>query len=455
MHAESPCGTCGGSWVRLGSLLVLVAVGLTGGLYVAGAIPTSRVPSPTSAPDADPHPTPVRFALSSFDVKDTHETPELAIAPDGKLLLIWPSQTGPAERTLFLASSTDDAATFSEPRKLATSGIFKSSPETPSAGATKARRMVHERKMAPHIATTAGRVVLTWSTAKPDGSEPRLVLAESTDSGATFSEPTPVHGSDAGRPTFTWLAANPAGAVACSWLDARSKRQQTYAAIRPAGSTTFSPEMLVHAGQDGKGVCPCCPTNAIFAPDGTLLVVFRNVEDGYRDIAISRLKPGSGAFEPPVSVVPHTWKFDGCPHDGPSLAVTGDTVHVTWMDSHTGKPRCYYGQAKLADLRFETRELHPAGPGTQGNAKLFADAIGGLHVVWEESLGEASAGRAVRYAHSAKADGTFSEPRTLDPQPGKFQTRPAITVSPSGVVFAAWNELSDSGKVVVATRVSP
>jgi hypothetical protein len=446
MTAESPNGACCGSWLKAGSLFVLVAAGVAGGLYLSGWEPFPR--TICLFPESAPHPEPVRFPLSSFDVKDTHETPELAVAPDGRLLLAWPSQTGEGERTLYLTSSTDRAASFAEPRKLATSGISK------SVSQMHGKTVTRERKMAPHLAATGSRVVLAWTTAKPDGSDTRLVLAESTDSGATFTEPTPVHGSDAGKPTFTWLAITPAGSVACSWLDSRAKVQQTYAAVRPIGGQTFSPEVLVHAGQDGKGVCPCCPTNAAFAPDGSLFVAFRNVDAGYRDIAISRLKPGATAFEPPVSVVPPTWKFDGCPHDGPSLAFTGDTVHVTWMDSHGGKPRCYYGKAKLADRTFETRELNPAAAGTQGNAKLVADATGGLHAIWEESLGEASAGRAVRYAYSAKADGTFTEPRTLDEQPGKFQTRPAITVSPTGDVFAAWNELSDAGKAVAVMRVS-
>lgn len=458
MNCPSPCGV-GGAWAKGGSLLVLVAAGIAGGAYLSA----SRSPSaPEPPPDS---PATIRFPLSALDVKDTSEAPDLAADAAGRVYLAWPSQTGPAERTLFLAATADRGATFTTPAKIATSGIFRSSPEGTG------RKMTFERKMAPHVAVTAGKIVLTWSSAKPDGSDPRLVVAESADGGATFGDPTAVHTPAAGRPTFPALAASSAGAVACSWLDSRAKVQQVYAAIRPAGSKTFDPEILVHAGEPGKGVCPCCPTAAAFAPDGTLFVAFRNLDAGYRDIAVARLRPGAPAFDPPVAVVPPTWKFDGCPHDGPSLAVAGGRLHVAWMDARSARPRAYYGSADLADLRFSTRELNPAAPGTQGNAKLFADAAGGLHAVWEESLGavaepaaghkhaapsfDAAGGRAVRYAYSAKADGTFTEPRAIDPQPGKYQTRPAVVVTPTGDVFAAWHELGDAGKSVAVTRVSP
>lgn len=474
MNCPSPCGV-GGAWAKGGSLLVLVAAGIAGGAYLSA----SRSPSAPEPPPDSPQATTTvfRFPLSALDVKDTSEAPDLAADAAGRVYLAWPSQTGPGERTLFLAATADRGATFTSPAKIATSGIFRSSPEGTG------RKMTFERKMAPHVAIAAGKVVLTWSSAKPDGSDPRLVVAESADGGATFGEPTAVHTPAAGRPTFPALAASSAGAVACSWLDSRAKVQQVYAAVRPTGSAipsrgaaAFGPEVLVHAGEPGKGVCPCCPTAATFAPDGTLFVAFRNLDAGYRDIAVARLRPGATAFDPPVAVVSPTWKFDGCPHDGPSLAVAGGRLHVTWMDARSARPRVYYGSAALADLRFETRELNPIAPGTQGNAKLFADAAGGLHAVWEESLGavaepaatpasgrhkhaapsfDPAGGRAVRYAYSAKADGTFTEPRAIDPHPGKYQTRPAVVVTPTGDVFAAWHELGDAGKSVAVTRVSP
>jgi hypothetical protein len=245
--------------------------------------------------------------------------------------------------------------------------------------------------------------------------------------------------------------------------------QQPFIALARDGMT-FEPERLVHPGQPGQGVCPCCPTGVCFGPDGTLYVAYRNIKDGFRDIAVCRLKPGQSTFEGPFPVVVDAWKFNGCPHDGPALAVIGDTLHVVWMDARSGPQRCYHAHAKLAEMKFAVRELHSNVPGTQGNAKLFADTAGNLHVVWEESLGAeppsdgkhthtqapkvgAGGGRAIMYAVLPAGQSEFSAARGISPKPGAFQTRPVITGNASGGLFVAWNELDTTGKAVVVTRL--
>ena len=261
-------------------------------------------------------------------------------------------------------------------------------------------------------------------------------MKTSQDAGATFGPAYPVHQSQEANPTFTALGVGPDAQLACAWLGGPDG-QQPFAAIRRAGQKTFEKERLIYAGENGKGVCPCCATAVAFAPDGTLYVAFRNISDGYRDIAVSRLRPGQSTFEGPFPVLEHTWKFNGCPHDGPSLAVIGDTLHIAWMDARSGPQRCYYARAKLADMKFEARELNAGAPGTQGNAKLFADHSGNLHAVWEESIGVEPAatnahaahqhgppkiavggGRAVMYAVMPAGSDEFGEARAILPKLG-------------------------------------
>lgn len=296
----------------------------------------------------------------------------------------------------------------------------------------------------------------------------RLLLATSTDAGATFTAPLAVHAADRPNPTFTGLAIGPGGALACTWLGDRDGFQQPFAALRPAKADRFDPERAIHAGGDGKGVCPCCPTAACFAPDGTLYVAYRDIRDGYRDIAVCRLRPGQTAIDGPFAVVPSTWQVDACPHDGPSLAMAQGALHVVWMDAHTGPPRCYHAWATLADMKFTARPLHAAGLGGQGNAKLLADPAGGLHVVWEESLKPAPADahsghappnlggasdRAIHYAYRASGQADFGPVRAVAPKAGAYQTRPAITRTPGGDLWVAWNEFDDEGKAIVVTRL--
>lgn len=461
--------------VKYAALAILVGGGATGGLYLSGgwpggsAAPTSaNDPAPPPAPaiaDAAPPQQPYRFPLSALDAKDTAEAPDLAAGVDGAVFLTWASKTGAAERTVFFTRSNDSGRSFSTPKAVSKGGIYR----TPAKGGGKSGGF--ERRATPHLALTPTGLHLAWGEGRPDGSGMKLVLATSTDAGTTFGLPAPVHSGNDANPTFTSFAVSPNGALACAWLDDRAGTQQVFASLRPSGTQTFEAEKLVHAGQPDVGVCPCCPTAACFGPGGTLYVAFRNVKDGYRDIAIGRRKPEQDQFDGPFLVVTDTWKFDGCPHDGPALAVVGDTIHVVWMDARSGGQRCYYARAKAGDKKFEARELHLGVPGTQGNAKLFADIAGNLHAVWEESLGAAMSegnhathqhgppkvgvggGRAVMYAVMPEGRSEFGAARAVAPKPGAFQTRPTITGSPNGNLFVAWMELDTDGKAVIVTRL--
>ena len=409
------------------------------------------------------------FALSVADVRDTQEAPALAIDDAGRIALAWASKTSETERTLFFTSSTNHGRPFDEPRVISTSGIFKS-------GSGAGGRGGHERRMLPRLAFGGGSLSLAWCDAPADGSSVRMLLAESRDGGVSFSQPAPLHQSEAARPTFTSLSANESGQVAASWLDCRNGPQQVFAAIRPAREASFLPDTMVFSGEHDQGVCPCCPTASYVLSDGTVLVAYRSTVDGYRDSWICRWDPKSGgAFSQPLRVTPPTWKFVGCPHDGPSIVVSREMVHMAWMDAHTGRQRTYYGRAKLSDMKFDVQELNAAGPGTQGNPKLCIDRAGRLHALWEESLADESpaektetgqerpgnghqhapeigAGRAIMHACSPLADGHFDGPRAVHPQPNRFQMRPAVAAGVDGLVVA-WMELDEAGKRVVVTRL--
>lgn len=471
-------------WLSLGALLAIAGVSV--GYLLPADTSLGTATTSTSNNAADSHSASAQttlsqsttwlheFPLSEADIRDTQEAPALAIDRTGQIALAWASKTSENERTLFFTASHDQGRTFKEPRMMAISGIFKSG----SGG--KGNGGGHERRMLPRLACGGETLNLAWCDAPLDGSSVRMLFANSRDFGRTFTEPVPLHQNTAARPTFTSLAANDAGEVAASWLDCRYGPQQVFAAVRLADSNDFLPDMTVFAGQNEQGVCPCCPTASYVLPDGVVLVAYRSQIDGYRDTWICRCDPKSGGkFSEPIPVTPPTWKFDGCPHDGPSLVVSGDTLHIAWMDAHSGRQRAYYAHAKLADMQFQVQDLNATGPGTQGNVKLAIDSAGRLHAVWEESLADelpavsaaekssgsnrgggggtpaSGAGRAIMHAISPLADGKFETPHAIRAQAGRYQMRPAIACGGEGSLVAAWMELDASGKRLVVTRLHP
>jgi hypothetical protein len=416
-----------------------------------------------------------RFALRPGDVTSDRETPALTVAPDGTIVLAWASQAnvGDNVRTLYVARSTDGGTTFAAPVAVRsvpiyryTSGRSSRSPE---------RTMAFSTHVLPRLVVAGDSVVLGWVEAIDGGPTVKFFVARSRDGGKSFSEPIPVHGKDASKPGFTTLTVATDGTLVAAWLDGRNQGQQPFFAARPMGSEGFEPERLVFAGPEGQGICPCCDLAAVRMPDGSDLVAFRNSDSGHRDIWFARA-PGGAAFGPPAPLSPDNWTFEGCPHDGPSLALDRDGLCAVWMSAHTGRNRVYVARTPLSDLAWTPRELSPSTPGAQGHPKLATAGAGKLYAVWDESLDAAGgapasktghgagyghgpalsgSGRAVMLAATTDGSSRFRSASPVAPRPGVFQLNPAIAVAPDGAVLVAWNEIDTAGKRVVIIRQEP
>jgi len=453
------------SWMKLLFLGVPVFLGGSLGLYLA-----TDFDGPTSIPSSCCNQSEIKggynsFLLEQYDVKDTQECPSLAVDGKGRIYLAWVSQTSDSDKMLLLARSDNQGESFNATKEVIKSGIFK------AISHMKGKTISREVRMTPHVIAGKEEVFLAWTEALPDLKGVRMVVASSKDGGENFGTPISVHRGENARATFTALSVGQDGTMVSSWLDNRDKKQKTFASVKSPTALRFTSEEVVAAGDPEKGVCPCCPTSSLVALDGTVYVAFRNIQDGYRDFYISRKKSGARSFEPPLPVVSPTWKFDGCPHDGASMVLAGDTLHITWMDARSGSQRCYHAFANCNELKFATAEIHPMIQGSQGNAKLVLDAKGDVHAVWEESKDATpSVDPSAEHKHGAQdfsskvarniMVGTFDKNtntmnliKPVDEKAGVFQTRPALAVAQDGDLLVAWNELSEAGKAIKFKKV--
>jgi mono/diheme cytochrome c family protein len=478
------------------TLVVTVALAAALGFAAGWLAFSSTTARPPAAPPEPPHAkgsaappdatgvvtTAHRFALRPGDVAAERETPAVAIAADGTIVLAWASQETPGAevRTLYIARSTDGGTSFDAPVGWRSVPIYRFT----SSRSGKERKMAFSTHVLPRLAATRDEVVLGWVEAQGSGPTVQFLVARSRDGGKTFSEPAAVHGGGAARPGFTALAADPDGGLACGWIEGRNGGPQPFFSAGEASSGDFGREQLVFAGPDGKGICPCCDVAVAVAPDAarTVFVAFRNSDSDHRDIWLARAAKGASGepvFTPPVPVTPDHWTFNGCPHDAPSLAVAGDRLQIAWMDAHTGSGRVYHAVSPVGSLHFQSSPLNPKGRGAQAHPRLAADRTGLVHAVWDEGLApEASvaagatssdggaqphhhaapalggAGRVIMYAVSRDGGATFSPAHAMMPSPGAYQLHPAITTTPDGTVFVAWNELDQDGKHVVIARLA-
>jgi len=444
----------------------------------ASSVPSANASSEASSPAASSQEAAAdvvhRFPLTAADVKETMETAAVAVTEDGAVHVAWASRVEPDKWQLFFTSSADRGETFATPRVIATSDVHRVTSKS------RGQTITREVRMMPRLVSRGSELLLGWVEAVDGNTAVQYFVARSGDGGQTFSQPVVASRSEGARPTYTSLAVGADGRIAASWLDNRRKTQLPAAAVStPDGQ--FESDSLAHVPESGKGVCPCCPTNVTFGPDGSLYLAFRNQQDGFRDMWISRLPAGATEFEPPKPVVEPTWQFDGCPHDGPSLAVQNDRLTIAWMDARSGQPRVYLGQGTAALDGFQNQEVDPAAIYSQGHPALAA-AGETLLLAWDEGVGSpagersaasdaaeaaapaghdhsgaqgstAETSRAIRFAQFSADGKRLGQPQAVAPAAGVFQSRPSVVGHPSGDIYVGWVELGSQGKSIAIARL--
>ena len=390
-----------------------------------------------------------RFPLNEADINDGIEAPTFAILDSGRMALAWATTVSATARQVMMVTSEDNGRTFSSATPVVTTGIHT------SISKMRGRTVERKTRTLPHLAAHGETLFLAWVDAAEDRASVVMKLSESVDATLAFSDPIPVHQSTAARPTFTSMSIGDDGTIACSWLDNRNKVQQPFASVRRPDKTQFEPEKMVYAGPDERGICPCCPT-AAFVSNGDVLVTFRANEGGFRDMWTATWPSNASGFQAPVPHVKPTWKFDGCPHDGPAICKTSHGLHVAWMDAHTGTEQVYVGTN--GSVAQPTSISHAA---TRGKISMESQSVSAghpqlaayqdvLYLAWDQSL---PSGRAIFLAKSIDGGETFSSAIALAPTAGHFQTRPRIRISKDGRIVVAWMELSRAGKSVVVATV--
>jgi len=323
-----------------------------------------------------------------------------SIAASGRLVVVvWAAAQSEGGTDLYAAVSRDGGHSFAQPVRVNDGGgDVRLSGEQP-----------------PRIALVpaAGRdpsIVIVWTAKGVDGT--RLLTARSDDGGATFAKASTVPGSVAsGNRGWEAVAADASGRVSVLWLDHRD-------ASKPASSgTSMTHDGQQHTGHampnDGVahaqlsklyftqldsaaatsitgGVCYCCKTALAAAPDGALYAAWRHVYAGnIRDIAFTVSRDAGRTFAPPIRVSEDRWALDGCPENGPAIAVDARRrVHVVWptLDQSSGSDSptlALFYAATTGDGHFSARQRIPT-EGVPRHPQLTVDRNGSMAIAWDE-----------------------------------------------------------------------
>ena len=195
------------------------------------------------------------------------------------------------------------------------------------------------------------------------------------------------------------------GELAAVWLDGRFGKTLKGSALffaRTEKGHGFTEERCLE-----KGTCECCRTNLLQDSHGNIHIAYRGIMypsaltgKEVRDMAYIYSKDNGKSFSAPQIISEDHWQIEGCPHSGPSLAVTGQIVNGVWFTAG-GTPGVYFTKAANGS-DFQKRTLLSA---TARHPQSLALKDGRVAVVFEENEpgNPQAAKETMNHGHAAKS----------------------------------------------------
>lgn len=355
------------------------------------------------------------------------QTPNLAAAADGRVLLSWVEARPDGTRALLL-SSRAEGQPWAAPRLVASGrDWFTNWADFPSLAAL-----------------ADGSLVAHWLQKAGHGSYDYVVLlSRSTDQGATWSPPVRPHGATPGEHGFVSLLPRPGGGLDVVWLDGRAMKDG-------AGQTalmraSFDRAFVAGAEQvlDPR-TCDCCQTAAVAAGESGLVLYRDRSEAEVRDISVVRL--GASGAQPSAELARDGWEINGCPVNGPAAGADGKDVAVAWFTGAAGRPSVRLALSSDGGATFGA-PVTVSGDGPLGRVDVVALPGGEAFVSWLERAGEGAELRLQRFGRQGAREPARTVARTSSARQAGF---PRLERAGRELVLA-WTEAGEPPRVRTAT----
>jgi hypothetical protein len=380
-----------------------------------------------------------------------------SIVSEGNVVAIaWGASTPAGATDVYTAVSRDGGRTFAAPVRVNdVDGDARLNGEQP-----------------PRVAMRGNTLTVVWTSKGANGT--RLLQSRSADGGRTFAKSTPVPGGEAaGNRGWENAIADASGRVYAVWLDHRELAQQdgavamahhdhtAAASAKPDGVAMAQKSKLYLGALDGGvapraitgGVCYCCKTALATAADGSVFAAWRHVYPGnIRDIAFTSSRDGGRTFSAPLRVSEDQWVLEGCPDDGPAMAVDAkNRVHIVWptliTEKNADEPTIALFYAMSSDgRRFTPRKRLPT-EGMPHHPQIAIGPDGSLTIAWDEG---ANGKRRAAIAQTS-ADAAAASPmiRTLV---GDAAVYPVVAAT-AGATVVAWTSGASTASTIQVRRV--
>lgn len=378
-----------------------------------------------------------------------------SVTARGEFVAVSWSAAASGAMDVFLAVSRDGGRRFGAPVQVNTvAGQARVSGEMPPRVA-----------LVPRTGAKDPDVVVVWTV--KTGNDWQLLQARSTDGGAHFGAATTVTGSEApGARGWQAVDVDAQGKVHVLWLDHRDAaaapmtHQHDANAPKPDPTERAKLSRLYYATLGGSArsvtssVCYCCKT-ALVHEGAWTFAAWRQVYPGsIRDIAFSATRDGGRTFTAPVKISDDRWQIDGCPDNGPTLAVDAkQQVHAVWPTVEAGSDASalvlFYARSSNATTAkaptFTPRRKLPTA-GLASHPSVVMGPGDRPLIVWDEVV------EGQRRLAAASLVGDRFAPLTIPGSGARFY--PAVAAVPGGAVVA-WVQQGERGSSISAVRITP
>jgi hypothetical protein len=320
--------------------------------------------------------------------------PDLAQAPDGRVLLSWLNASGGRRPALQIAEFYPDGH-WEGPRTVAVgNSMFMNWADT------------------PHIVGTADHALWThWlqkSGDAPDAYD--VMLVRSLDHGMNWSAPRRIH-EDRTQAGHGFVSMWPQGEdrLGIAWLDGRNTAEAGVSNAHDASAeghaeghgddhggsamrlraAVFDANLRASAETELDAMtCDCCQTDAAATAEGAVLVYRDRSEKEIRDIYAVRFD--GKAWSKPARVHADDWTMPACPVNGPSVAAQGNNVAVAWYTAAGDAPAVKLARSIDGGAVFAKPVAVDTGVAVQGRVAVAIDAQQ-VWIVWmREEAGKQS-----------------------------------------------------------------
>jgi hypothetical protein len=238
-----------------------------------------------------------------------------------------------------------------------------------------------------------GTLFVTWPQQSGPGAYAYdIAVARSDDDGKTWSLMGVLNDDRVlGEHGFVSLAPEGENGVRAFWLDGRAMTGDGHMG-EGGGDMQLRTAIINDEVQKSEllddRVCECCGTDAVVA-EGKAAVIYRDrSEDEMRDISVTALG------RTPKNIFADNWKIEGCPVNGPSMDVEGDTFVAAWYTAPNDNPAVYVAFSE-APIKISESIL--------GRVDIVVTGKDKAAVVWLESDKE----KATVMLATVNADGTI------------------------------------------------